>query len=388
MRVLVVSVSSPTPIRGGVEVRLNGAVSALRDVHDVHVLCYGESVDIEGVSSTVLSPPQWSEGWRRRLDVGLGVLAGEPLAVRTFRRGGLGQAAAVLVGSGRFDVAHVSHAPSGFAGASLGDLPQLCDFVDAWHLNRLERLDATGRKPTRVQDLKLRTIRRYERSLLKAFPISVVSSERDRQALLELDRSARIAVIPNGVDVEAFRPDTGTTKVAGLVTFHGSLDYEPNEDAAVWLSEEIMPIVRRKVPHARLRLVGRSPSSRIRALASEFVEILADVPDVRPLLDESEVACCPMRFGSGVKNKLLESAAIALPVVATPNAAAGLDFADGREIILRESAADIAAALTVLLFDGPARQELGRAARGAVEQRWAWGRVVEAFSSLYQELRA
>lgn len=172
------------------------------------------------------------------------------------------------------------------------------------------------------------------------------------------------------------------------MVFHGWLAYRPNVDAAVFLAEEVMPRVRTLVPHARLRLVGRKPVAAVRVLANDRVEILADVEDVGDAIAPAEVAVCAMRFGTGVKNKLLEAAAVGLPTVATPAACEGLDLIDGEELLVRGTAEDMAAAIVSLLGDPAARERLGSAARRAVERRWSSAAFGSAYAALYDEIVA
>jgi glycosyltransferase involved in cell wall biosynthesis len=147
-----------------------------------------------------------------------------------------------------------------------------------------------------------------------------------------------------------------------------------------------MPLVRLQVPNARLRLVGREPVSRLRALAGPDVEVTGTVPDVRPWLREAQVAVCPMRWGTGIKNKLLEAGAMGLPIVATRNALGDIDLRDGREVLLRDEPAAIAAAIVELLGDPVARGRLGDAAHASIVERWGWERPARSFTELYQEM--
>jgi glycosyltransferase involved in cell wall biosynthesis len=385
MRLLMASTESPTPVTNGFRLRLYGLLSALRAEHDIHLVCYGETVDIEGVDATVVPPPPtWGLG-RRVAEGALGWVSREPAAARSNRLGGLGAALTRVAGSAEFDVVHVAHSAIAFAADHVGGLPRVLDAVDAWSLAQSEEIEASP-TPQFLSRLTLGTISRHERASLRRFDATVVVAERDRAVLQARDPAARVEVIPNGVDTVSFAPDSSVARFPGLVVFHGTMNFPPNVQAALFLAREVMPLVQMRVPGARLRLVGRGPVSQLRDLAGPKVEITGTVPDVRPWLLQAEVAVCPMRRGTGIKNKLLEAGALGLPIVATRSALGDVDLRDGQEVLIREEPAAIAAAIAELLGDPAARRRLGDAARAVIAQRWGWEGPARSFTELYQEM--
>jgi glycosyltransferase involved in cell wall biosynthesis len=385
MRLLMASTESPTPVTNGFRLRLYGLLSALRAEHDIHLVCYGESVDIDGVQATVVPPPPaWRLG-RRVAEGALGWVLREPAAARSSRLGGLGAALTGVAGGNDFDAVHVAHSAIAFAADCVGTLPRVLDAVDAWSLAQSEEIKASP-TPQILSRLTLGTIARHERAWLPRFDATVVVAERDRAALRALDPAARVEVIPNGVDTVSFAPDPGVARLPGLVVFHGAMSYPPNVQAALFLVQEVMPLVRMQVPGARLRLVGREPVPQLLDHAGPKVEITGTVPDVRPWLLQAEVAVCPMRRGTGIKNKLLEAGALGLPIVATGSALGDVNLRDGQEVLIRDEPAAIAAAIVELLGDPAARRRLGGAARAVIAQRWGWEGPARAFTELYQEL--
>lgn len=113
---------------------------------------------------------------------------------------------------------------------------------------------------------------------------------------------------------------------APLLLFVAGFAHPPNEDAACWLVRDIMPLVRRRVPAARLAIVGSYPTVRVRALAGGGVDVTANVSadDLRICYAKARVAVVPLRQGAGVKRKVLEALHAGLPLVTTPVGAQGL----------------------------------------------------------------
>src|SRR5206468_215326 len=111
-----------------------------------------------------------------------------------------------------------------------------------------------------------------------------------------------------------------------------AMEYPPNTDAALYLIEEILPLVQRTVPAAQALIVGRDPPARLRSAGQRpGVTVTGFVDDVRPYLERATVFAAPLRFGAGIQNKVLEAMAMEVPVVASPLAADGLRTEDGAQ---------------------------------------------------------
>ena len=270
-----------------------------------------------------------------------------------------------------FDVAHVMLGSLAGIAPALG-VPAVVAPLDAWHLNvraEAERASGAERIWRRAQE---RAVRRWQSTAYRAFERGIVVTEEDAR---ELDPSLPIEVIPNGVDAARFAPPGGER--SGVV-FTGALDTPANAAAAVRLAERIMP----RVPGAELTLVGRSPTSRVRALGG----VVADVPDIRPWLWGAAAFACPMDSGTGIKNKLLEAMAAGAPAVATPLACQGLDVRDGEHLLIAESDAEFAAALQSTLRDREAAGRRADAARAYVREGHDWDAVAAAYLSVYEQI--
>jgi glycosyltransferase involved in cell wall biosynthesis len=157
----------------------------------------------------------------------------------------------------------------------------------------------------------------------------------------------------------------------------GALDYFPNEDAAVWFAREVWPAVRAKFPQAEFRIVGRNPTAAVRALASiPGVNLVGQVPDVRPFVASAAVVVVPLRLARGVQNKVLEAMAMGKAVVAAPASLAALRTESGVHLLSASAPREWADAVCGLLSSPERRRELGAAARGYVEEHHHWERCL------------
>ncbi len=178
--------------------------------------------------------------------------------------------------------------------------------------------------------------------------------------------------VRNGVDTAFFQPMSPAPSEPQLV-FVGALDYLPNAVAARCLIEQILPRVRAHIPKVGFTAVGhRPPPHLLRLAAGESVRIAGSVPDVRPYLAAAQVFVAPMRFGRGVKNKVLEAMAMGVPVVASSIAMQGLAVSDGVYARIADEPEAFAAAVVELLGDVEQRRRLADNALRLVRDSYAW----------------
>ena len=194
----------------------------------------------------------------------------------------------------------------------------------------------------------------------------------------------KIHLIQNGVDGDYFAPQPDVAEVGGRLIFTGTLDYRPNIDAVTWFVQAILPQIRAARPDAEFWIVGRKPTDAVLALAgAPGVVIIADVPDVRPLIAGAAVYVVPMRMGGGVRFKALEALAMGKAVVSTRFGVDGLDLTAGRDVIIEDEAAAFARAVLRLLDDTAQRAELGATGRDSILRGYDWRNLTPRLLDLY-----
>ena len=197
--------------------------------------------------------------------------------------------------------------------------------------------------------------------------------------------SARLAAVtPNAVDPAEFAQAEPLPRRGGEILFLGHYPHFPNEDAAARLARRIFPLVKAEVPSATLTLAGSCPTAAVRALAGRDIEVPGTAKDIRPALWRAGVFAAPVRYGLGAKGKILEAFAAGLPVVASREAAAGIEgAAAGTHLLSAGSDADFAAKAALLLRDPALRERLAAAALALVKERFTMSAVVSAVSGVY-----
>ncbi len=165
----------------------------------------------------------------------------------------------------------------------------------------------------------------YERSYRADVDAVVAVSSRDAKALRSLGGFRDVLLMPNGVDANFFRPFETPVDPKTLI-FWGRLDFQPNLDAIRWFTTEVWPVLRHNNPTATWRIVGQNAGDAVHQLidGKPGIELIGAVDDLRPWALRSGATVLPMRSGAGIKNKLLEAAAMGRPIVASPRAVEGL----------------------------------------------------------------
>lgn len=242
-----------------------------------------------------------------------------------------------------------------------------------------------GRRQRWLLDREVTHAAHFESHLLATFDGVVVVSPEDA-ALLRAERArGPVLVVPNGVDLDHYRPSPLPREPAIVMT--GSFQYGPNADGAVWFCDEVLPLVRAAVPEATLTLVGREPRAEVRELATRpGVSLHADVPDVAPWLARARLTVVPLRIGTGTRLKALESMAAGRPVVGTSIGLEGLGVEDGVHAHVADTAPQLAERVIRVLRDDPHAAALAAAGRRLVEERFDWEAVGRPFADVVVEL--
>jgi polysaccharide biosynthesis protein PslH len=208
----------------------------------------------------------------------------------------------------------------------------------------------------------------------------IAVSEHDAAIFRDRYGVADVQSVDTGVDVDFFWPQPLAKGDRPTLVFTGSMDWMPNDDGVLWFLEEVFPQIRRVIPDVQCAIVGRSPSDRVKALATRFgVEVSGRVPDVRPYLARAHVAIVPLRVGGGTRLKIFEAMAMNLPVVSTTIGAEGLPVQDGVHLCVADTAADFARACAELLGDPETAGAMGETAGALVRQEFSWEKIAAQF---------
>ena len=317
---------------------------------------------------------------RQKLRALLRLRPGRPLMVDYYGHAGLAAWVRRMLAERPIGLAFAYSTP--MADYLLGrNLPWVLDMVDV-DSEKFAAYAATSRWPMRtVWAREARTLLRYEERATLAADLALLVSDAERRRFEALAPHirGRVEAVQNGVDLAYFSPAhdlpdpyAGTPHgAAPRIVFTGHMDYPPNAEAAIWFAREVLPLLRPRDPRPGFIVVGANPGPEVRALADlPGVQVTGRVADVRPYVAHAAMAVAPLRIARGIQNKVLEAMAMGRPVVASPQAFEGVAAEPGRDLLVAEGAADMAASIDAVLDGGHPR--LPAAARAAMQRAYAW----------------
>lgn len=325
---------------------------------------------------------------RTLLNAARGLAAGGPLQAAYARHPGATAHLRRLIGAGGHDVLHVEHLRGVPLVDGLTGIPIVFDAVDSIaHLFGQTVQHAARMSQRLTARLDLRRTERFEARAPFLFNRTLVTSPADRDAFVRLagpESSARVDVLPNGVDWEHFEPRAEGREPATVI-FTGKMSYHANEAAALHLARRVMPGIWAEQPDARLIIAGKDPSAGLRALAADArIEVTGYVDDLRPLFARATVAVSPMLYGAGIQNKVLEAMASGVPVVTSPQACGSLTAAPGADLLLGATAAETSTQVLRVFRDGDLRDRLRTRGLEYVRRCHDWHRIAQRLAGTYE----
>lgn len=352
-------------------------------VHDDAERAQAGSLRELAASVTTADVPLWSN----RVKAVLTLPSSRPLTLSLLDSPSLRQALTACWNSSRPDVvlAYCSGMAQYALMEPLSDVPWLLDMVDV-DSEKWRALGTTGRWPQKlIYRREGHCLRRFERQAMKRAAVTSAVSDREVETLRQIDGSAAVLKVANGIALDSFSPKDAPAASASVV-FCGVMDYAPNEEAALRLVQDIWPSVKRQRPDARLLLVGMNPTPRLTSAAAgdPTIDVTGAVPDVRPYLWRSAVAAVPLNVARGVQNKVLEALAAGLPAVVSPVVADGLPAVALPGTTVATADDEFTAAILTLL--SRSTEERRRIATACDLASLSWERQLEPLWNALQEV--
>jgi len=399
-RLLFLCQTLPYPPDGGVWIRTYHVLRLLARTFDVTALCFeraGTAGEYDRAASRealgrlaeveVFDIPQRHRRLRFAWDHARSVARGRVYTTYLYESAAFRRRLEERVRSQSFDLVHADSLDLAAYLPALRGLPVVCVHHDV-ESALLRRRAALERSRGRAAYLshQARLMDAVERHWCERVALNVTVSESDAALIRSKVPAARVAVVPNGVDMDEFRPDGA----AGTgVAFVGGTNPFPNHDALDFFCGEILPHLRAASGAGPVRWIGRASEEQQRAYrAAHDVELTGYTNDVRPLMGAAACHIVPLRVGGGTRLKILNSWAMGKPVVTTSIGCEGLAARDGVNLLVRDRPEDFAAAIVQVLRDGDLRRRLGEAGRQTAQRLYSWDVVGEHMTDLYRNVAA
>lgn len=260
-------------------------------------------------------------------------------------------------------------------------IPRTLDYQDAFSMAFKRRAQREAWYARWLFKMEERRLERYEARMLDEFENSIIISAQDRDCISHGNKD-RIAVVPNGVDLEHFRP-RAVEKQCDLL-FAGNMAYPPNIESVEFLVRRVLPIVWQSLPYATLLIAGASPTKRVLSLADKNVLVSGFVDDISETYARARVFVAPMLISTGMQNKLLEAMATALPCVTSELANNAIGGTHGKNILVCSSPNEYARAIVDLLTKSELATSIANAGRKFVHDQYSWEHTTQPLFSIIE----
>jgi glycosyltransferase involved in cell wall biosynthesis/GT2 family glycosyltransferase len=233
--------------------------------------------------------------------------------------------------------------------------------------------------------------RKFEPDAWRMVDRVVTMSEKDRALV-----GASAVTLPNGVDLDRFRPAAGDPDARRLL-FIGSFAHLPNLMAVEFFLNHVWPLLNRVTLHdVTLHIIAGARHEyylnhyrdrvSVDLAGADGIEVSGFVSDVRGAYRRAAVVVAPLVASAGTNIKVLEAMAMGRAIVSTPAGVNGLDLSPGNDFLLARTAAEMAAAIERLLTHPDERRRIEAAARQRVEREFGWDTVARRQARLYRDL--
>ncbi|MGD8717482.1 MAG: glycosyltransferase family 4 protein [Candidatus Zixiibacteriota bacterium] len=388
MKILVLASEIPYPPTDSNRACYYHLLRRFQGRHDVTVLAMSPGGEEEGVRAVadmvrelIVVGHEVRKTALRRL---VSFLSSRPFGVQIFKSAAYAEALRDLLAREEFDVIVAGNVNMAQYTAALTGTPRILFPQDAWSLYYRRQMQHAGNPFAFLYSfIQHHKLRRYERLMYGRFDACVLVARRDAEIIGAACPELPIYFAYSGVDMP---PHKEVPKQPNTICFSGVMYYPPNIDCVTYFADDVFPLVQREVPEATFHVVGKEPVPEIEAMAARpGIVVTGRVPDVIEYIRSMEIYVCPMRLGSGMKMKIVEALAAALPVVSTSVGADGMDLLEpGRDFVVADGAENLAAEIVKLLRDPERRAELGRSGRAKVESGYTWDAYVRAWEDIIE----
>jgi polysaccharide biosynthesis protein PslH len=245
-------------------------------------------------------------------------------------------------------------------------------------------------------------LKEKEKESLEIASRCICLTTEDYEDLIKIIPPNKIRLIPNGYDHlpslichKGAKNDYSETKnfLAGfdekekIILFTGNYDYEPNVDSVFYLCREIFPFIREKAPKVNLFLVGNDPDQRLKELVEiPNVYVTGKVASLVPYLDRADIFVCPLRFGGGVKVKMLEAIARNKPIVSSSIGVQGIHLDNNGSILVENNPKKFAEKVLMLLENEKFRSKKQTKTKNLLSKMYSWDEIAGMTVKIYNEL--
>ena len=229
------------------------------------------------------------------------------------------------------------------------------------------------------------TLENYEKSVLNKYDGIVPISSKDAE-FFKTESNKKICTISFSINTNNLTTDNSDK--SELALFHiGAMNWIPNEEGISWFLENVWPKVNLEFPDIKLYLAGREMPDWITNLKQKNVVVLGEVPDAYSFIKSKAISIAPLFSGSGIRIKIIESMALERAVISTTIGAEGINYTNGKNIMIADDAQSFVTAIRKLLTTKQSISSMGKSARNLILKDHNSSILISELTSFYRTLR-
>lgn len=386
MKVLIITPRIPYPPHRGDKLKIFNISKQLKKNHTVHILTFyrnnadlkladhirAQGIEVTLVRLTILNSI---------LNFILAFFTIVPFQVSWYKSTNMKFEILNLLKKNKYDIIYYHLIRSAqFLLPESKNIINILDYTDAvsLYLTRMVKSEKNFLKRIFIKS-ELKRINRYEK-VAENFDCLFVCSEIDKKFLEDKDLKIDINILKNGIDTDYFIGSEENYNPKRII-FTGNMPYYANSDAAIYFSKEIFNHLLNIDKDIKFYIVGQKPPYSVKKLQSNNIIVTGYVEDIRKEYLKSAVNVAPMRFGAGTLNKVIESIALGVPVVATSLAVMGLPSEYKKYIFVADTPKEFAKKILEIMEDNTIRFELMKEGQRKILKELSWSSIVAEFEN-------
>jgi len=205
--------------------------------------------------------------------------------------------------------------------------------------------------------------------------------------MLKLTPNLNIGIVPNGVDADWFRQGKFSKPHPPTILYVGNFKWLQNVEAVEILVRQVWPEIKRRVPSALLKIVGRGMDQRVRQLTNDHIAIDETVSDIRDAYQNADLIVTPIEGPGGTRLKILEAMASGVPVVSTSVGVEGLKVKNGKEVFICDNYHDMGIVAAKLLKTPKFAKSVAQKAQEFVFKNYSWQAISHQLEEIYVQAK-
>ena len=394
MKILIIASYLPYPLHSGGQVRLYNLIKELSHRHEITLICEKRSHqthdDINELAKfckeviTVPRRTQWSF-----TNLFKSIFSLNSFLITGHTHPGMRQKIQETLATNSFDVIHVeTFYVRQNVGATNTPIVLADHNIEYLIYRRFVASVPFIFRP--LLSIDVAKIKREEETSWKSVTKVIAVSEDDKKVMEE--EGINPVVVPNGVDFQKFAMKEKHKEKERRILFLGDFTWIQNKDSVKFIIEEVWPPLQQGFggkTDLKLWIVGRKIPESIRQLTNDPSVIFdekSSAQSTEKIFQQASLLLAPIRVGGGTSYKILESMACGTPVVTMQMSADAIGAKDGEELLVGQTAKELAEKTTQLLEDNKLHEKISKRGRSLIEKKYSWKEIAKILEKTYEDV--